>query len=459
VRRLLRLWFGLEERVDRRTYLLHGAALMALKLGVDVLAVRLATGQIWTPLDYVTPMLSSRGTLLQPRSEWLLVGMAAWALPFLWIGVSMTLRRALDAGLSPWIALLFFLPYVNWVLMLLLAIAPSRPRSVHQPPREGADRLRAAILGVAAGVLIAAVSVGLHVLLLHRYSAAVFLGTPFTMGAAAGWFFNRGWLKRWSATAAVGALTIAVAALASLLFAVEGALCLGMILPLALPLGMFGALAGRAISAEHLSTRAALAIAFALPASARLDGSLGRPPLREVVTAAEIDAPPEKVWSHVLGFAELPPPPEWFFRLGIAYPVRARISGAGVGAVRRCEFSTGAFVEPITAWDAPRRLAFDVASQPPPMQEWSPYLHLHPPHLDGTMRSRRGEFRLVALPGRRTRLEGSTWYQLEMGPQAYWSIWSDLLVHRIHRRVLRHIQAEVEEKMRSTGAPASSVLR
>jgi hypothetical protein len=72
------------------------------------------------------------------------------------------------------------------------------------------------------------------------------------------------------------------------------------------------------------------------------------------------------------------------------------------------------------------------------------------------MASRRGEFRLIPLPGGRTRLEGSTWYQLEMGPQAYWSIWSDLVVHRIHGRVLRHIQAEVEREV--TFGPGGSAL-
>src|SRR5207247_3347954 len=87
------------------------------------------------------------------------------------------------------------------------------------------------------------------------------------------------------------------------------------------------------------------------PASAGLERSLARAPIREVVTSVEIAAPPEKVWPHVQGFADLPPPAEWFFRTGIAYPVRARISGTGVGAVRRCEFSTGPFVEPITVWD------------------------------------------------------------------------------------------------------------
>lgn len=124
--------------------------------------------------------------------------------------------------------------------------------------------------------------------------------------------------------------------------------------------------------------------------------------------------------------------------------LRATIDGTGVGAVRRCEFSTGAFIEPITAWEPGRRLAFDVAAQPPPMHELSPYRHIHPPHLDGYLRCRRGEFRLVPLDGGRTRLEGSTWYEYEIYPQCYWTLWQDALIQRIHRRVLDHIRRESE---------------
>jgi Polyketide cyclase / dehydrase and lipid transport len=162
-----------------------------------------------------------------------------------------------------------------------------------------------------------------------------------------------------------------------------------------------------------------------------------------VLSTIEIDATPEQVWPHVVAFTDLDEPPQWFFRLGIAYPVRARISGAGVGAVRRCEFSTGAFVEPITAWEEPTRLAFDVQSQPPPLHELSPYKRVHAEHLLDTLRSRRGELRLIALPGGRTRLEGRTFYELSMAPQPYWAIFGDALIHQIHQRVLEHIRDEV----------------
>lgn len=442
--RLLRLWFGLSLPVDRHTYFGHGVGLMALKYLLDVAAVKLVTGKTWLLTDYLNPFLSVRADRMVAAPSWLWLLMAAWALPFLWIGVSMTLRRLLDARRSPWLCLLFFVPFLNWLLLAWLCVAPSKR---HEPLPAGhahtTTRMRAALQGVAAGVGIGAVSLALHVLLFKSYSAAVFLGTPFTMGAAAGYLYNRGGEK--PRTAALGALTVVIASLATLLFALEGVACLAMALPLSTPLGMLGALLGQAIARERREsspTTAALLL-LTLPFSGAFEARLSRAPPREVLTSVEIDAPPQRVWPHVLGFTDIDEPPQWFFRLGIAYPVRARLSGRGVGAVRRCEFSTGAFVEPITAWEEPARLAFDVAEQPPPLHEWSPYRHVHAQHLVNTLQSRRGEFRLVALPGGRTRLEGRTFYTLSMEPQQYWSFFSDLLIHRIHQRVLEHIRSEV----------------
>ena len=443
--RLLRLWFGLSMPVDRRTYLVHGAALMAFKYASDVLLVWLASGRWWSPIQYVLPVFSLRQRALGPAPEWVWIAEAIWALPFLWIGVSMTLRRLLDARISPWLVLLFFVPLVSWVLLAALSLLPSS-REVPLNPAHAriSSRLRAALQGIAAGVGIGAVSVGLYVLIFKSYSASVFLGTPFTMGAAAGYLYNR--RGEQPGTAALGALTVFIAGLAMLFFALEGVICLLMALPLAMVIAMLGASAGRLIARERRdsSPAAAALLLLLLPSSGALDARLQSPPLREVLSSVDIAASPEQVWPHVLGFADIEEPPQWFFRLGIAYPVRARLSGTGAGAVRRCEFSTGAFVEPITAWDEPRRLAFDVASQPPPMAEWSPYRHVHAQHLLDTLQSRRGEFRLVPLPGGRTRLEGRTFYTLAMDPQPYWSFFSDLLIHRIHQRVLQHIRAEVD---------------
>ncbi|HJP60493.1 MAG TPA: hypothetical protein VJ865_10850, partial [Gemmatimonadaceae bacterium] len=136
----------------------------------------------------------------------------------------------------------------------------------------------------------------------------------------------------------------------------------------------------------------------------------------------------------------------------IAFPVAATIDGAGVGAVRRCEFSTGAFVEPITVWDEPRRLAFDVISQPPAMRELSPYSKVYAPHLNGFFRSARGEFRLVPTDSG-TRLEGHTWYSVNIHPQSYWRALSEALLHRIHQRVLDQVKREAEAEAVAASKP------
>jgi hypothetical protein len=152
----------------------------------------------------------------------------------------------------------------------------------------------------------------------------------------------------------------------------------------------------------------------------------------------------KKCGSRSWPLREIPPPKEWMFRAGIAYPIRAEILGHGPGAQRRCVFSTGAFVEPIEVWDEPHQLKFSVSSNPAPMEEWTPYAHIEPPHLHGFLMSNGGQFLLTALPNGGTRLEGTTWYRHTLWPAAYWRLWSDAISHQIHLRVLRHIRDEAE---------------
>ena len=53
----LRLWFTFERRVGRREYLASGLGLAALKYAGDALLVWSATGRLWTPTDYLSPLL------------------------------------------------------------------------------------------------------------------------------------------------------------------------------------------------------------------------------------------------------------------------------------------------------------------------------------------------------------------------------------------------------------------
>jgi hypothetical protein len=225
----------------------------------------------------------------------------------------------------------------------------------------------------------------------------------------------------------------------------EGVVCLVMALPIAIAGAAVGAETGKGFAERRIRPTRLMLGLLLLPASAGVEAGLTRnSTAREVSSLVEIDAPPEIVWAHVIEFPPLPEPTEWWFRAGLAYPKHASIDGDGVGAVRSCVFSTGPFIEPITVWEPGRRLAFDVAESPPPLRELSVWNDVHPPHLDGYLRPQRGEFRLIALPGNRTRLEGSTWYELDMSPAWYWESIVDMVIHRIHGRVLDHIKREAE---------------
>jgi uncharacterized membrane protein YhaH (DUF805 family) len=445
----LRLWFTFEDRVGRREYITSGLALAAIKYVGDVSMVWLGIGRFWTPIDYLRPVqtLVTRQLLMAP--DWLVPAMTLWMLPFLWIGISLSMRRALDAGWSAWSALLFFVPGVNYAFMLGMSLFPTSVNPYHEPeqPRPYERRLPRALLSMAVGTAVGLGMLFLSIWGFRRYGAALFFGTPFVVGALTAFLFNRVYAASLRETQGVVAMTLAIIGGIAMVAAAEGGVCIAMAAPLAIGIGAMGAVLGRWIAMRASSSMQGAAMALIiLPSAAVLERDPEVPALREVRSSIVIDTPADVVWRSVIAFSPLPEPNEFVFRLGIAYPKAAEIRGTGVGAVRHCVFSTGPFVEPITVWEPGRRLGFDVAQQPPPMQEWSPYADLAPPHLDGYFKARRGEFRLISLAGGRTRLEGSTWYEMRLRPEGYWDLFADALIHRIHLRVLRHIKGIAESR-------------
>lgn len=436
--------------VDRATYVRTGVSLMALKYAVEATTVFLTMGSFYSPLAFFSPILMFRAEAvssggLNAIPPWMSLLYVLWNLPFIWVGVSMSVRRARDAGLPPWLGLLFFSPMINFLLMLALSITPSRPPTqAALLPLRGSDRVVwSAMTGVIGGSAIGLGMVLFSVFLLGEYGAAMFVGTPMVMGMVSGFFLNLRQPQGLIPNLFVGALTVTVSAGLLLLFALEGLLCISMAAPICFVLSLLGVALGRGL-AQVEARRTVLACNVALPLLAIFEPAPTQE--RQVETTIDIAAPPQAVWDAVISFGgvELPPPPEWYFQLGIAHPVRARIEGSGPGAVRYCEFSTGPFVEPITVWDEPYHLAFDVTESPPTMHEWSPYQVINAPHLDGILKSRHGEFRLEPLPDGGTRLIGRTWYTFDMAPEPYWGLWSDAAIHRIHSRVLKHIRTVAE---------------
>jgi len=444
---LIRFWMTFESPVDRRSYLLHGVALTLAKYAGDVALVWLAAGSWWTPEDYLRSVPFLLSTSLARAPTWLAPTLVAWTLPFMWAGICLTMRRVVDAGLSAWAALAFFVPGVSYVVMALLCLLPSRaPRVARCPPHPSDRRLPQALLAIGVGTAVGLGMITLLVGVFQNYGLALFLGTPFTVGALTAYFLCRRYPATVKETLEIVAMTMLLVGGFAFALGTEGAVCLLMVLPFGMLLALLGGVAGRAI-ARSGATLSGAAVLLLLPAGAGVEHTERPATLREVRTSVDIDAPAALVWRSVVAFPPLDRPAGLLFQSGIAYPTGARIEGEGVGAVRHCDFSTGAFVEPVRIWEPPSRLRFDISSVPPPLAEWSPW-EIAPPHLEGYLLPRRGEFRLITLPGGGTRLEGSTWYEQRLRPEGYWVLFSDYIIGRIHERVLTHIRSLAEAEAR-----------
>lgn len=447
--RLIKFWFGISDRVRPAPYAISGIGLGLFKYAVEAAVIWGYSSTIYWPWDFLNPVYGIRGQLLRQAPEWLPWMMVLWTLPFMWIAVTMSVRRAADAGSSPWLGLMVVIPIVNYCVMLWGSLAPSEAEnhwsSAARAPT-AQDRAKSAALAVGSSLIVGGLMVWSSVYVFATYGTTLFLGAPVLMGATAGYIYNRPYPRGYGSSALIGFASVFFGGCALLLFALEGALCIGMAMPLLLPIGALGGVMGKAIAeATRRPAVELLGAILVLPLLAGLESTWIHARANMVLTTVEINAPAEVVWRHVVDFPELTEAEPWYFSWGIASPKRARIVGHGIGATRYCEFSTGAFVEPITQWEEPRRLAFDVADQPEPMVELSPYRNLHPPHLDHYLRSTHGEFHLVPMADGRTLLEGRTWYKFDMFPQAYWTLWSDFLIHRIHERVLLHVKRISEQ--------------
>ena len=310
-----------------------------MKLTLDRLVTEAAFHRVWSPSIYLAPLgRGARLDALGTADRNYLLALVALALPFVALGTWLTLRRLRSAEWSPWLVLLFFVPLVNLAFFAALCIAPPRASADVPAAPEPVWRrfLPASTLGAAfasACIAAALLAAGLVVLASHTladYGWSVFVAMPFAQGLVAVWLAGARSGRVPSVRAALGLALASLAVTAALLlaFAFEGLICLAFAAPLAIPLALAGALAGRAVLTLP-AHRAALLVAGVAACPLALLGAVPSSsldaPRYAVVSRVIVDAPPERVWPHVIAFSPLPPPADPLFLAGVAYPERAHI--------------------------------------------------------------------------------------------------------------------------------------
>ncbi len=133
--------FRVSGLVNRRTYVVTGFSLALIKYSIEFAFVWFTTHQLFSPLDFVNPWLSSKAPFLNEAPGtgliWLL-----FTIPFVWIAIVMSVRRAADVGVTPWVGMLMLIPLLNLAVMALLAVLPSGSFKISDEQRALEDEQR-----------------------------------------------------------------------------------------------------------------------------------------------------------------------------------------------------------------------------------------------------------------------------------------------------------------------------
>ena len=114
------------------SYFTIGLLLTLIKQGLDHLMATRVFGRPWSPWSYAITGEIGGLFSLDRDDQVFYATMLALALPFLAVGVVLTVRRLRDAGWPLWLVVLFFAPMpINIVFFLVLSLVPGRVRTVY----------------------------------------------------------------------------------------------------------------------------------------------------------------------------------------------------------------------------------------------------------------------------------------------------------------------------------------
>jgi hypothetical protein len=174
--------------VDRQRYFIVGVVGFAIKHNIDRIVATAVFGRRFTPWNYwIAPVDAIRIDLLPPSDLRFVATMAAISLPFIWVGLAMTLRRLRSTGFPLWFVIFFFVPLGNLVFFLILSLIPLRTESAIPGAAESSavasfiprDKFGSAAMAVASTAIIGALATYLGVQNLGTYGWGGFVALPF----------------------------------------------------------------------------------------------------------------------------------------------------------------------------------------------------------------------------------------------------------------------------------------
>ncbi|RMA58915.1 SRPBCC family protein [Ulvibacter antarcticus] len=288
----------------------------------------------------------------------------------------------------------------------------------------------------------------LSIVFFGNYGWTLFFLAPFLLGFIPSFIMSNLGVVGLKKSILLGLFTLFIACVGLIVFGIEGFMCIILSLPLFIVSVILGAFSSTRINLKIMNKPGMVLGILALYCVAffTLDYFNYTDELVPVITSEVIDAPKEVIWDLITHDLEIEKPNKFILRTGMSYPVSISVYGKGKDAVRHFNFSTGSYLQPITVWNEPNLLQYNIDKEPLHMTESNPLWEIHPPHLTGYFVSEKGQISLTTVSNGKTKVEYSTWNKVHMTPVAYWKLLSTAVIHHVHKQFFKSLKESVESK-------------
>lgn len=284
----------------------------------------------------------------------------------------------------------------------------------------------------------------------QNYGMALYLGIPLTIGFLVGFLVRN--LKGLISKALVVLLVTTLLCLLLMVFKLEGAICIIMIMIPLYAIIAVGLVLGRLLWNVVPKYKSYFMLLLLVnPACIAYDTQIEMVS-NTITTQTTIQATPAQVWQVLISGVDFGKNENFFFKNGVNYPLSMRLTHRNDSLLLHCNLRnsiTELYVDQLIPYTSMRfRSVHDVE----PVKELTFYDTISTPHTTGEyFKHHYGQFRLHQLPNGTTQLIAESQFSYKLAPAIYWNWWSQYLVKTMHHHVLHTI------KDRSENRPATSL--
>lgn len=227
----------------------------------------------------------------------------------------------------------------------------------------------------------------------------------------------------------------------TIMFGIEGFVCVLMLLPIFLLFVTIGYFIGRKIriNTTNQSTKIMVSI---LPivvlyflGSIELKSNL-ESKIIEIETSVILPYSPEILFDGVKSMKKLNGEKPFLMKLGLPTPIRCELDANEVGALRHCIFENGEITAQLTKYKKGEILEMDVVDYTLTGRHWFQFVD--------------AKYSLEKVDDSRTRITRTSSYKSTLKPRWYWKPLENLGIEQEHTFVLNSLKKNIEEEISKT---------